>query len=186
MAADEELVKIIKEGNIEAFSELIDRFENKIYRLAVGYTGNSSDAEDITQEVFIKIYNNIKNYMLESSFSTWVYRITANTCKSFLKRRKIIGFISLDWLYDSRQHKVPVEPAGFEKDVENRETLDKFYSALAVLPDKYKDVLVLREIEELDYQQIAGVTGLSIGTVKSRLSRAKEKIRVKLRRQGEI
>jgi RNA polymerase sigma-70 factor (ECF subfamily) len=171
---DEELVNHVQNGDKEAFSRLIDRYQGKVFRTVVSLVGSHPDAEDLTQEVFLRAYKSIKSFRLQSSFSTWLYRISANMSKNFNIRRRVVSFITLDW-------KLGTILSVGDENKEVQETADSLLQCLQKIDEKYRQVLVLKEIEGIDYKEISKIMGLEIGTVKSRLSRAKEKLRIKWR-----
>ncbi len=184
MENDEELVNKILQGDEMAFSALLDRFEGKVYKLSLAYVGNLSEAEDLTQEIFLKVYKKLSLYLHKASLSTWIYRVAANTCKSYLRHKRIVEFISLDWIRNSSLQD-SLESAGhFEKDVEEKELGESLYKIMAMLPDKYKEILILREIEEMDYVSIGKYLKINVGTVKSRINRAKQQLKIALKEKG--
>ena len=171
-AADEELVDKVVQGSRDSFSLLIDRYQGKVFRTVIGMVGSYSDAEDLTQEVFIRAYRNIRTFRKDSKFSSWIYRIAINASKNYNNRQRVVRFFSLD-----REHKHPEDC--LEQQWVNKEEIEKVYRCLGELPSIFREVLVLKEVEGLDYQEISKIVGIEMGTVKSRISRAKEKLRLK-------
>lgn len=187
---EKELVSLCQQGDVEAFEQLISGYERKVINAAYGMLGNREDAYDIAQEVFIKVFNNIGKFNGQSSFSTWLYKVTSNVCLDELRKRKrrISDAISLTPDQDSDFAEVQVADAGAgpQELAERTETQAMVRDAIASLPDDYKAVIVLRELQGLDYQQIAETLSCSLGTVKSRISRARVMLREKLSRGGEL
>ena len=162
----DDLIKKIKKGDKATFEALVGEYQVKVFSLCMGLVSNREDALDLTQEVFIKIYRNAKQFKGESKLSTWIYRIVQNTCMDFLRRERRYTPVSLpDILPDSSPS--PYELAAAAED---RERVRK---ALLSLPTDYKSALLLREYEGLSYSEIADILGISEGTVKSRISRAR-------------
>lgn len=173
------LIEKAKKGNREAFSALVKAHENKIYKLSMRMVGNYDDAADITQEVFLQAFKSIKKFKGGSSFYTWLYRIAVNRCYSSYKKRgkrPLLGYASRDRdkpapdIIEGSQSTAesPVEEA------EENEEIKLVRAAVEKLPKKLYQVTVLRELEELSYEEIAQALKISKGTVMSRLFRAKK------------
>jgi RNA polymerase sigma-70 factor (ECF subfamily) len=173
-------------GGDEAFAELIRRYEGQIFRLIDRFTRDSQETEDLAQEVFLKVYRKLHTFQFNSSFYTWIYRIAANTASDFASRRKRRRVTLADDVSDldtggendprdrSRDRESPADPL-MRSEME-RITRD----ILATLPVKYRTILVLREYEDLSYTEMAEVLGCSIGTVESRLFRARQRFKAEL------
>jgi RNA polymerase sigma-70 factor (ECF subfamily) len=162
---DSQLIARYLKGDPHAFGELVNRYQNLVYNLTLRLTGNKAEAEDLSQEVFIRLMNKIGSFRGEAKFSTWLYRLTANYCRDWLRRRR---FNSLPL----EEGKLPVD----SDPIEQAETLDlgnHIVKALSQLPIDYRLVVVLRDIQGLSYQEIAASLKISLGTVKSRLSRGR-------------
>ncbi|MFH1620230.1 MAG: sigma-70 family RNA polymerase sigma factor [bacterium] len=171
--------------------ELFDKYSAMVYNLALRLSGNPNDAQDIAQDAFIKAIRGLQDLRDQSAAGTWLYRITMNVWKNRVrteKRRFAWKIFSLDWLRDGDDEPPPLQiPSGeaspdaaMEKDSE-KAILEKCLSELA--PED-RAILVLREIDSRSYQEIAGITGIPLGTVKSRISRARESLRQKLSPDG--
>jgi len=178
---DFELVKQCKEGKVTAFNQIVLKYKDKVFNTAYRFLGNYQDASDLTQECFISVYNGIKDFKGESSLSTWIYRIAVNVCKNKLKsfeRKKDSKTISLrDKILDVKDsNNSPVEL--FEK----KEIESRVQDAINSLPSEWKEVVILRDIEGLSYDEIARILQCEIGTVKSRLHRARMVLKDKLKR----
>lgn len=186
---DEELVERAKGGDQTAFGELVVRYQNKIYTLCVRTIGDRDEGADLAQEAFFKAWQAISSFQGESSFSTWLYRLTINVCLDAMRKRSrrqsIDGAISLD---DDEQ--TWQEPADFSQEPQQRleklELQDAVERGLQELPEHHRRPLILREISGLSYQEIAKVLDLDLGTVKSRIARARLHLRKILLRQGNI
>ena len=184
---DAALVKAFQAGNKASFDELVLRHKDRLFNLCFRFLGDYQEANDSAQEVFVKIYRSLKGFRLESAFSTWLYRIAVNTCKNKLKsseyrhKKKMVhldnpgileGSIGALEITDDTQSPL--------LELERKERLNLIRQAIDSLPPAQKMVVVLRDIEELSYDDIANITGYSLGTVKSRLSRARLDLRKKL------
>ena len=182
-----DLVTRAKSGDGAAFSELITRYQNKIYRLAKHITQNDEDAEDVLQEAFLKAYEHLDGFQGNSKFYTWIVRIAVNESLMKLRKRKGDRTVPLDEPVDTGEEMVTREIAVWEDNPEQRysreeiqEILDKAVEGLK--PD-FRTVFMLRDIEELSTEETAESLGISIPAVKSRLLRARLALREKLTRQ---
>ena len=180
------LVTQAREGDTTAFSELVRRYEGKIFRLAQHVTQNREDAEDVLQETFMKAYEHLDQFKGDSKFYTWIVRIAVNQALMKLRRRKTDKSVSLDETIDTGEDMVVREIAAWGEDPEqqlSREELGGILDgAIQSLEPLYRSVFVLRDIEELSTEETAEVLGLSVPAVKSRLLRARLQLREKLTR----
>ena len=171
------LIQKSQQGDMDAFEQLLLRYEKKVYTIAYKYMGNAEDASDLAQEALIKAYQSIGTFRGESSFATWIGRITANRCLDELRKRKRLQTTSLDEEMELEEGSVQKEIAS-EKDTPEQhtirqETVQYVQQKLAQMRDEYRLVLVLRELEGHSYEDIAEMLNCSLGTVKSRISRAR-------------
>ncbi|MGD0499313.1 MAG: sigma-70 family RNA polymerase sigma factor [Bryobacteraceae bacterium] len=180
------LVAQAREGDARSFSELVRRYENKIFRLAQHVTQNREDAEDVLQETFMKAYEHLDQFQGNSKFYTWIVRIAVNQALMKLRRRKTDRSVSLDETIDTGDDTVVREVAAWDEDPEaryGREELGRILdSAVESLEPPYRSVFVLRDIDELSTEETAEALGLSVPAVKSRLLRARLQLREKLTR----
>jgi len=181
-----DLIARAKAGDDTAFTELLSRYERKIYRLAKNITQNDEDAEDVMQEAFLKAYSHLDNFQGNSKFYTWIVRIAVNESLMKLRKRKSDKLVSLDEQVDTGEDMVPREIAVWEDNPEAqysqeelRGILDKSVESLAPI---FRSVFVLRDIEDLSTEETAEALGISIPAVKSRLLRARLQLREKLTR----
>lgn len=187
------LVDRARVGDAEAFSQLVDRYERKIYRLAKHITQNDEDAEDVLQETFLKAYSHLDSFEGQSKFYTWIVRIAVNESLMKLRKRKSDRTVSLDEPQDTGEETVQREIAVWDEDPEikySREELREILDgAVNSLKPSFRTVFVLRDIEELSTEETAEALGISIPAVKSRLLRARLQLREKLtrffRRKGD-
>lgn len=181
------LVELARAGDEAAFEKLVTLYERKVYATAFRYTANEHDAMDISQEVFIRVFRFIHTFNLESSFSTWIYRITVNVCKDHIRKRASRAELPLE-LTDEESGEYTVEISDSTYDpvelYEQTELRQEIRRAIDDLPDNYKEIVLLRDIGGLSYDEISQTLDIEVGTVKSRLSRAREKLRNFLLQNG--
>lgn len=189
---EKELISLSQKGDIDAFEELVARYERKVYTIAYRYMGNPEDASDLAQETFLKVFKSIDKFRGESSFSTWIYRITANICKDELRKIKRKPQTSLDqevWLDEGSvvRQAVDEKPTPDEA-FEQKELRNYLQDLIAKLSPEYRMVVVLRDINGYSYDEIAKITDTSLGTVKSRLNRARKALseQINLVKEGGI
>ncbi len=180
------LVAQTRDGDVAAFGELVRRYEGKIFRLAQHVTQNREDAEDVLQETFMKAYEHLDQFKGDSKFYTWIVRIAVNQALMKLRRRKTDKSVSLDETIDTGEDTVVREIAAWGEDPEeqfSREELGGILdNAIQSLDPLYRNVFVLRDINELSTEETADALGLSVPAVKSRLLRARLQLREKLTR----
>lgn len=170
---DIDLLGRFKDGDLSAFEEFVRKNEDRIFNLCCCMLRDVSDAQDAAQDTFIKAYRGLTGFRPKASLSTWLYRIAMNTCLDHRKRYRrdpLNGEVLPEYL---RSHEL--SPEGRYHAKKNAETLR---AGLQNLPEKLKSAIVLREIEELSYEEIAMVLDISVGTVKSRIARARDELRV--------
>lgn len=181
------LVAKAKAGDAQAFSDLVNHYERKIYRLAKHITQNDEDAEDVLQETFLKAYEHLENFQGNSKFYTWIVRIAVNESLMKLRKRKSDRTVPLDEPVDTGEEMVAREIAVWEDNPEQRYGRDEMQeilnSAVQSLKPDFRTVFILRDIEELSTEETAETLGISIPAVKSRLLRARLALREKLTRQ---
>ena len=173
---ERELIARLQKRDEAAFEELIRQYEKKVYTLCFRMCGNSEDAEEAAQDAFLALWRGIDRFRQESSLSTWIYRLATNACIDTLRRRKKqSGSVSLD---DEELFVDAVDTSPQPQEtVEHREARKLLQEGLSALPEEYRKVLILREIEGLSYTEIAECASLELGTVKSRISRGRSLLR---------
>ena len=173
---ERELIARLQKRDEAAFEELIRQYEKKVYTLCFRMCGNSEDAEEAAQDAFLALWRGIDRFRQESSLSTWIYRLATNACIDTLRRRKKqSGSVSLD---DKELFVDAVDTSPQPQEtVEHRETQKLLQEGLSALPEEYRKVLILREIEGLSYTEIAESASIELGTVKSRISRGRSLLR---------
>lgn len=190
MKAEWELVQRAKQGDEESFAALVEQNQGRIYNLALRMTGNPDDALELSQEAFLNAWKGLGKFQGDSSFATWLYRLTSNVCIDFLRREKrrsaLSMTISLDDEEETRQAELPDERFSPHVEAERRERQETLRAGLSTLSAEHRRVLILRELEGLSYGEIAQVLGLEEGTVKSRIARARLALRNYLKKQGNF
>ena len=183
---DTNLMLRIKNGDQQAFQELVERHKLSVLDLCLRFTNNKEDAEDLAQDVFIRIFQAAPGYEVKAAFTTWLYRITVNHCLNYQRRKKILHFFSLDHGKNSHhqsQGYIPDFAAKERPDVEleKREVQQIVQKAIQSLPENQKAALILYRYHDLSYKEIAEVLDTTVSAVESRLHRAKENLKKKLK-----
>ena len=182
--ADEELIAEFQRGNEAAFALLVGRFKDPLTNFVFRFTGDWDDCNDIVQEAFVRVYRSKHSYKPVARFSTWVYTIATNLAKTHLRRKKLRNIVPFgtkgrddkEELYD-----IPDEDARSDARVESSMREQRIQKALNSLTAKYREVIVLRDVQELSYEEIAAITKLNIGTVKSRINRGRAQLQTMLK-----
>jgi RNA polymerase sigma-70 factor (ECF subfamily) len=175
---ERKLVELAREGREDAYAEIVRAYQSKVFSMAYGFTGNRESADDLTQEVFLKAYLALPRFRFGSAFGTWLYRVAVNHFRDFLRKRPKVMEVSLEAVGELAAAGDTVAAMEKEREDERRRKLVR--RELATLPDKYRIVLTLRDVEGLPYDEIARVVGLSSGTLDSRLHRARKMLRKRL------
>lgn len=183
--ADGELVESAIAGREACFEELVRRYQRPIAAYVYRMVGNYDAALDLTQEVFIKVYNSLTRYRSEFKFSTWIYKIAHNAAIDHL-RRHAVREQALTNGFDTERREVSLESRRMtpEQESERNERRSEIESVVQMLPAAYRELILLRHSRDLSYDEIAEVTGLPLGTVKNRLFRAREAMRDHLLERG--
>jgi RNA polymerase sigma-70 factor (ECF subfamily) len=176
---EKQLVRLAQEGSPEAFEELVRKFQPKVFSMALSFTRNRQAADDLAQEVFLKAYLALPRFHWRSEFGTWLYRISVNHIKDFLRKKGRAKEVSLDDVPEiSFSDREQAERADEERETEARRTVVRKF--VEGLPEKYRVILTLRDVQGLAYEEISRILKLSPGTVDSRLHRARRMLRVRL------
>jgi RNA polymerase sigma-70 factor (ECF subfamily) len=176
---EKQLVRLAQEGSPQAFEELVTKYQSKVFSMALSFTRNREAADDLAQEVFLKAYLALPRFHGRSEFGTWLYRISINHVRDYLRKKSRAKEVPLDDVREiAFSDKEQTERAEQEREAEARRTLVQ--RVVQTLPEKYRVILTLRDIQGLAYEEIAGVLRLSPGTVDSRLHRARRMLRGKL------
>lgn len=186
---EQQLVLRAKSGDDDAFAQLMRDNEKRIYNLTLRMTGNPDDAMDLAQEAFLNAWRGLKFFKGDSTFSTWVYRLASNACIDHLRRQKRRQDISAPMPMDEEDDRPPDIPDDRfrpEQELERKELRNAVSAGLEQLSDEHRQVLIMREINGLSYQEIADVLDLEAGTVKSRIARARNSLRKILLESGNF
>ena len=185
---DAALIRAFHEGDKAAFDKLVLKHKDRLFNLCYRLLGDYEEANDSAQETFIKAYRALKKFRFESAFSTWLYRIAVNTCKNKLKssayrqKRKMVPLDNPVLANRSRRSReIQDESQSPAIELEKKERMRIIQEAINALPPEQKEVVTLRDIEGFSYEEVAEITGFNLGTVKSRLARARQDLRKKLR-----
>jgi RNA polymerase sigma-70 factor, ECF subfamily len=184
---DYKLIRAFQNGEKAAFDALVLRYKERVFNLCIRFLGDYHEAEDTAQDVFVKVYNSLKKFRFESSFFTWLYRIAVNSCKNrvnslefrFRKSNARID-ISDDALKGFERENMADQPLNPAAELQNKEMMKILQKAINSLPSDQKAVVILRDIQGMSYEEITDITGFKLGTIKSRLSRARNSLREKL------
>ncbi len=179
---DEELMKRFQNGDENAYIELVNRYRDKILNFIFNYIGDFEISEDIVQDTMIKLYQKKQYYKEIAKFSTWLYTIAKNLANTELRKKKqrkttILSHISRD----DKQFDIPADQPGTHQEVESEITGKIIRDAIDQLTDKFKTVILLRDIQELSYEEISSIVGVPIGTIKSRINRARLQLQIELK-----
>ncbi len=171
---DEELIAQFQAGNENAYLEIVARFKNRLFAFVYRFVGDSDLAEDLVQDTLIKVYTHRHAYREIARFSTWIYTIAGNLARTELRKRKRRATFSMSTLgFGEREYELPSEDYAPTKTLEGEQTEKHIRSALAKLPLHFRTVIILRDVQELSYEEISKIMKIPLGTVKSRVNRAR-------------
>jgi len=178
---DDQCVALARDGEGLAFSVLVTRYQDQIYRFLLRLTRSPDDALDLTQDTFLRAHQALDRWRADALFKTWLFRIARNSAFDRLRRDKLVEFVALE-----ADVEVPDSAAGPEAVLETAQRARQLDAALQALPAAHREILLLREIEQMSYDEIALVLGLNAGTVKSRIARARGALLEQVKRQPEL
>ena len=184
--SDHQLIEATKQGDEAAFAEIVNRYRNPITNFLYRFLNDYEEAVDLTQETFVRVYFAIERYHTDYAFSTYIYRIATNLAISETRKRKRRQLLSLTGLFQGEddsetEFQLPDEKSLPDEDLIDDERNRTIARAISALPDKYRAPIILREIEDKSYEEIAQILGLGLGTTKSRISRARNLLKEKLK-----
>lgn len=176
--SDEELIGKFQEGDESCYNEIIRRYKDRLVNFVYRYTGNYDDSEDVVQDTFIKVYISKHLYKEIAKFSTWIYTIAINLAKTKIIRKNRFKIFSLSTAYDDedKDFDIPDEAYSPERDVNSQIQNKYIQKALLDIPEDFRKLVILRDVEDFSYEEICDMTGLPMGTVKSRINRGREKL----------
>ncbi len=191
MPTDIELVqKFQREHDLAAFEQLVERHSDRAYQLAYSILQNRQDAEEVVQDAFLRIYRSLGNFRGDAQFTTWMYRIVVNLCNNKFRWNKVRGInrtISIDAPLpnaegdESLRLELPSSEAPPDEQLAFAELRERVEKAMAQLPESYRTAVMLRNVQQLDYEDIAKILDCAVGTVKSRINRGRELLRQALK-----
>src|SRR6056297_2687686 len=174
--SDEDVMEQLQDGVIQAFDIIVQRYKDRLHNFLYRYTHNHQDCEDLVQETFLRVYRSRQSYVRIAKLSTWMYTIALNLAKSMYKKKQRMSTVSM--------HADPSDPDDFEIAIEDTTILqdeqlhqkicvEQLEKALHTLNDDFKEAIILRDIQQLTYEEISEITGSAMGTVKSRINRGR-------------
>lgn len=185
-----ELIERCQKGDREAFNELVEQYQSQVINIAYGMLSDREDAYDAAQETFVKIYRNIGGFKGKSSLSTWIYRIVANVCNDMLRKRQrsavVVSMNSTVSDEDDREMDITDDAPTPEELLELSEEQRAVRIAISELSAEHREIITFSDIEQLSYEEISDILKCPIGTVKSRLNRARSALKKKLLKNREL
>jgi RNA polymerase sigma-70 factor (ECF subfamily) len=183
--SDMDILAQVSAGNVDAYGKIVGRYNGRLYNFIYRFVGDRETAEDIVQETFLRAFRKRKEYRAIANFSTWLFTIAGNLAKSELRRRKRWRLFSLerDEETDTGMD-LPDESARPDRVAESTLADGQIQQAIAALPDNYRQVVLLRDVQGMSYQEISEIVDCPVGTVKSRVNRARLKLQQKLKNEG--
>jgi RNA polymerase sigma-70 factor (ECF subfamily) len=179
---DEDLIFLFQEGEMLAFEEIVKRYKDSLMNFIFRFLGDVSESEDIVQETFMRVFRNKRAYKKIAKFSTWIYTIAGNLAKTELRKRKKRNLYSVsDIGYDDKDFEISDETAGPESRTNTKMYEDIIQQEIQQLSPKFREVIILRDIQELSYEEISKIIKVPLGTVKSRVNRARLRLQEKLK-----
>ncbi len=180
--SDEELIRRFQDDDFAAYDVIVHRYKDQLLNFVYRFLGNTEEAEDIVQETFLRLYRNKHAYRQIAKFSTWIYTIAGNLAKTELRKRKRRKVVSIsDIGFDDKEYEIEDEMANTEREADSTLTDKIIQKAIDELPARFKQVIILRDIQELSYEEIGSILHIPLGTVKSRVNRARLKLQSKLK-----
>ena len=181
-ATDEALIARFQQGDNYAFDLLVKRYKDPLLNFVYRFLGEKNDAEDIVQETFLRLFKNKHYYKEIAKFSTWIYTIAGNLAKTELRKRKRHSLFSIShYMSTEKDYEIPDESGSPERDANSVITDKIIQKAINKLSPKFKQVIVLRDIQGFSYEEITGIADIPLGTVKSRVNRARLKLQEDLK-----
>jgi len=179
---DEVLIARFQQGDVQAYDTLVRRYKDQLLNYVYRFVGNRNDAEDLVQETFLRVYKNKHYYKEIAKFSTWVYTIAGNLAKTELRRRKRRKIFSVsNFVNEERDYDIPDTANNPEREVDGFIKDDIIQKAIEKLPAKFKEVILLRDVQGFAYEEISQILNIPLGTVKSRVNRGRLKLQEDLK-----
>ena len=179
---DEDLIERFQNGDLYAFDLIVKRYKNQLLNFIYRFLGNTEESEDLVQETFLRVYRNRTAYQKVAKFSTWIYTIAGNLAKTELRKRKRRRFFSISELgYNEKDYDIADDAYNPERDVDSRMKEEIIHQQIMALSPKFRQVILLRDVKQLSYEEISKIVNIPLGTVKSRVNRGRLKLQEKLR-----
>ena len=177
-SSDEELIFSFQNGNTDAYTELVHRYKDRLTNFVYRYVGNYDECDDVVQDTFVKLYTSKHLYKEIAKFSTWIYTIAINLAKTKAIKKQKYKVFSLSEAYDDEDKDFDITDEGFLPDTDAESVIQNKYiqKALDSIKEEYRKLVILRDVEDFSYEEICDMTGLPMGTVKSRINRGREKL----------
>lgn len=182
---EQDFIKALQDGTNQAYGQLLDEYQQKVFGTCISFVPNQEDAEDIAQDVFVEVFNSISKFKGDSKLSTWIYRISTNKCLEFIRKKntkKRFGFMQAllgnDMPIDRSSYFTEFNHPGIQ--LENKEKNEILFAAINTLPKAQRTVYTLNKIDDLSYQEVSEITQKSISSIESLLFRAKKNLQVSL------
>ncbi|HZK28140.1 MAG TPA: sigma-70 family RNA polymerase sigma factor [Thermoclostridium sp.] len=187
---EKKLIELSVGGDIEAFETLIQSHQKKVYNIALRMTKNPDDAQELSQDAFVRAFTSISKFRGDSKFSTWMYRITVNVCTDFLRKRNKTISLSIEQGAavgeDERPLQIEEDGPGPSELSEKKQLKELVRDAMDSLSDEHREVLVLRDLMDMPYKDIANTLNVNEGTIKSRINRARENLKKIITQRQEL
>ncbi len=179
--SDEELISLFQKGDVYAFEQIVHRYKDPLVNFIYHFVGNRNDAEDIVQETFLRVFKKKNLYRNVAKFSTWIYTIASNLARTELRRRRRRRILSLSQMgYGDKDYELPDYFSSPDKTIERKTKEQTIRKEIEILPVKFKEVVVLRDIQEFSYEEISQILHIPLGTVKSRVNRGRVRLQKRL------
>ena len=177
---DEELISRFQNGDERAYVELVNRYKDRLLNFVFQFLGDIEQAEDVVQDTMLRLYEKKHSYKEIAKFSTWIYTIARNLANTELRKRKRRKTTYLSQLSKERQFEIPAIQEDVDQSLQNEFINDRIQSAIKNLPEHFKVVIILRDIQELSYEDISNIIEVPLGTIKSRINRARIQLQAEL------
>ena len=177
---DEELISRFQNGDERAYVELVNRYKDRLLNFVFQFLGDIEQAEDVVQDTMLRLYEKKHYYKEIAKFSTWLYTIARNLANTELRKKKRMKTTYLSQLSKERQFEIPAIQDDVDQSIQNEFINDRIQSAISNLPEHFKVVIILRDIQELSYEEISNIVEVPLGTIKSRINRARIQLQAEL------
>ena len=177
---DEELISRFQKGDERAYVELVNRYKDRLLNFVFQFLGDIEQAEDVVQDTMFRLYEKKHYYKEIAKFSTWLYTIARNLSNTELRKKKRRKTTYLSQLSKERQFEIPAIQDDVDQSIQNEFINDRIQSAISNLPEHFKVVIILRDIQELSYEEISNIVEVPLGTIKSRINRARIQLQAEL------